>query len=89
LRPAFEAFRRVHGGLFGQMVVNRLFNDKQVLTQVCGNNFMVLKVAPPLVVSKAQVEEFVEAMRDVIDTVHSSNAFWSDALGLARRAIGI
>lgn len=89
LRAAFEAFRRVHGGLFGQMLVMRLFNDKQVLTQICGNNFMVLKVAPPLVVSEAQVDEFVEAVRDVVETVHSSNAFWSDALGLARRAMGI
>jgi ornithine--oxo-acid transaminase len=87
LRAAFEAFRRIHNGLFGQMLVMRLFHDKGILTQICGNNFMVLKVAPPLVVSEIQVEEFVAAVRDVIETVHSSNVFWSDALGLARRAM--
>jgi len=89
LRAAFEAFRRIHRGLFGQMLVMRLFNDQHVLTQVCGNNFMVLKAAPPLVVSELQADEFVNAVRAVVETVHSSNTFWSDALGLARRAMGI
>ncbi|HLK33710.1 MAG TPA: aspartate aminotransferase family protein [Terriglobales bacterium] len=88
LRVAFEAFRKIHGGLFGQMLVMRLFTDKQILTQICGNNFLVLKVAPPLLVTEPQADEFVAAVRDVVETVHSSGAFWSDALGLARRALG-
>jgi 4-aminobutyrate aminotransferase-like enzyme len=33
-----------------------------ILTQICGNNFMVLKVAPPLIVSEQQLEEFVVAI---------------------------
>jgi hypothetical protein len=36
-----------------------------------------------------QADEFVNAVRAVVETVHSSNTFWSDALGLARRAMGI
>jgi ornithine--oxo-acid transaminase len=47
LRVSFEAFKAIHPGLFGQMLVMRLFNQKNVLTQICGNNFMVLKVAAP------------------------------------------
>ena len=89
LRLPFEAFRKVHPGMFGQMIVMRLFNDKDILTQVCGNNFMVLKVAPPLVVEEAQLDCFVDAVRDVVDVVHSSTTFWSDALGLARRAVNL
>jgi ornithine--oxo-acid transaminase len=46
LRVPFEAFRRIHPAMFGQIVVMRLFRDRGMLTQVCGNNFMVLKVAP-------------------------------------------
>ena len=46
LRIPFEAFRKIHPGLFGQSLVSKLFNDAGVLTQICGNNFMVLKVAP-------------------------------------------
>jgi ornithine--oxo-acid transaminase len=89
LRVAFEAFVRIHEGLFGQMLVMRMFRDQNILTQICGNNFMVLKVAPPLVATEEQLERFVTAIRDVVDVVHSSNAFWSEALGLARRAVKI
>jgi ornithine--oxo-acid transaminase len=87
LRIPFEAFQRVHPGMFGQVLVMRLFRDAGMLTQICGNNFMVLKVAPPLVVTEAQLEEFVAAARQVVELAHSPGAFWSEALGLARRAV--
>ncbi len=44
LRAPFEAFRKIHAGMFGQVLVMRLFRDKHILTQICGNNFLVLKV---------------------------------------------
>lgn len=89
LRLSFEAFKAVHPAMFGQMLVMRMFHDKNILVQVCGNNFHVLKVAPPLIVSEAQIDYFVESIHDVIRTVHSSGAFWSDALQLVRRAGGV
>ena len=48
-----------------------------------------LKAAPPLVVSEAQIDCFVEAARSVVELVHSSGTFWSEALGLARRVIQV
>jgi len=89
LRVPFEAFLRIHPAMFGQIVVMRLFRDHGILTQICGNNFMVLKVAPPLVVTDAQIDEFISAISAVVELAHSSPAFWSEALGLARRAINI
>ncbi len=86
LRVPYEAFGAVHAGMFGQIVVMRMFRDHGFLTQVCGNNFMVLKVAPPLVVEDAQMDTFVGAMREVLELANSPGAFWSEALGLARRA---
>lgn len=86
LRIPYEAFAAIHPGMFGQIVVMRLFRDAGFLTQVCGNNFRVLKVAPPLVVTDAQLDRFVHAVRDVVDLAHSPGAFWSEALGLAKRA---
>jgi ornithine--oxo-acid transaminase len=47
---------------------------------------MVLKVAPPLVVKEQQLDTYVEAITSVVDALHSSSAFWSDALELGRRA---
>lgn len=89
LRVPFEAFRAVHGAMFGQILVMRLFREKKVLTQVCGNNFMALKVAPPLVISESQADTFVRSVREVVDLVHSSGSFWSEALQLAARAVNI
>lgn len=89
LRLPFEAFRAVHEGMFGQVLVMRLFREKSVLTQICGNDFMVLKASPPLVVSEEQIERFVVAVRDVVDMAHSSTAFWMEALTLAKRAVNI
>jgi ornithine--oxo-acid transaminase len=86
LRIPYQAFAAVHAAMFGQIVVMRLFRDSGFLTQICGNNFMVLKVAPPLVVTDAQLDAFVLAVRDVVELAHSPGAFWSEALGLARRA---
>jgi ornithine--oxo-acid transaminase len=89
LRAPFEAFRHIHSGMFGQIIVMRLYNDHRILTQICGNNFMVLKVAPPLMATETQVDKFVAAARDVVDLMHHSAAFWTDALGLARRAMNV
>lgn len=86
LRIPYQAFSAVHPAMFGQIVVMRLFRDFGFLTQICGNNFMVLKVAPPLVVTDEQIDAFVRAARDVVELAHSPGAFWSEALGLARRA---
>ena len=87
MRLSFEAFKAIHPGLFGQMLVMRMFNEKNILTQICGNNFMVLKVAPPLIVSESQIDYFVQSVREVVHSMHSSSAFWSDAIKLGRRAL--
>lgn len=87
LRVPFEAFRRIHPAMFGQVVVMRMFQDWNVLTQICGNHFMVLKVAPPLVVTETQLDHFIRAITGVVDRMHNSQTFWRDALALAARAL--
>lgn len=89
LRIPFEAFRRIHPGMFGQVVVMRLFQGKGILTQMCGNNFLTLKVAPPLVIDEAQIEEFVSSVGDVVRTTHNSMTFWTSALDHAKRVVNV
>jgi ornithine--oxo-acid transaminase len=60
-----------------------------LLNILCGNNFMVLKAAPPLVISEAQLDEFVAAIRDVVALADSSPTLCTAALALARRAAKI
>lgn len=89
LRIPFQTFRTIHPGMFGQMLVMRLFQYHNILSQICGNNFMVLKVAPPLVITEDQIDQYLNAIEAVMETVHSSTSFWSDALTLAQRAVRV
>jgi ornithine--oxo-acid transaminase len=67
----------------------RLYRDHGILTQICGNNFLVLKAAPPLNASETSLNHFVAALQKVTEVVHSSKRFWQDALQLAARAVKI
>jgi ornithine--oxo-acid transaminase len=89
VRILYEAFRAIHPGMFGQVIVMRLFRDAHILTQMCGNNFMVLKVAPPLVATRAHIDRFVDAITEIVNMMHSPGAFWTEALTMARRAVNI
>ncbi|MBT9332814.1 aspartate aminotransferase family protein [Acidipila sp. 4G-K13] len=89
LRLSYEAFHRIHPAMFGQMLVMRMYCDHGVLTQICGNDFSVLKAAPPLNAEEESLDHFVRAIDNVLDLVHSSRRFWRDALHLATRAIKI
>jgi ornithine--oxo-acid transaminase len=88
LRIPFEAFARIHPAMFGQVLVMHLFRDHGVLAQICGNNFMVLKVSPPLTVKENELAEFADGIGAVVETMHTRAGFWSEALGMARRVIG-
>ncbi|MEO8660455.1 MAG: aspartate aminotransferase family protein [Bryobacteraceae bacterium] len=89
LRLPFEAFRHIHPGMFGQVLVTTLYRDWNILTQICGNNFLVLKVAPPLVATESHLDRFVDAIGSVVDALYSSGAVWTEALTLARRAVNL
>jgi ornithine--oxo-acid transaminase len=89
LRLLYEAFHHIHPAMFGQVIVMRMFRERNILTQICGNNFMVVKAAPPLMVTKEQLNDFVDAIRSVVELADSSPSFWTEALSLARRAVKI
>lgn len=89
LRVAYEAFTKIHPAMFGQVLVMRLFGDHGILAQICGNNFMVLKLVPPLIVTRQQIDEAITAIQEVVKLAHSPTVFWAEALGLARRVINV
>ncbi len=89
LRAPFEAFRKIHPAMFGQVLVVYLFRDHGILTQICGNNFMVLKAAPPLVVEREHLDHFVDAIAELVERMHHPGKFWAEALSIAGRAARI
>ncbi len=84
---AYQAFDKIHPAVFGQLLVMRLFRDHNILSQICGNNFMVLKVAPPLAIGDAQLDHYVDAIGQVVELMHGSGGFWSEGLQLVRRVV--
>lgn len=86
-RLAYDTLGAIHPAAFGQILVMRLLRDHGVLTEVCGNNFNVLKVAPPLTVGAAPIDAFVAALGAVTDEMQHWGGFWADAVGIARRAM--
>ena len=53
-------------GLFAQMVVVPLFTQHRILTQVAGDHMPVIKLIPPLVVTDADVQQFLDAFAEVM-----------------------
>jgi ornithine--oxo-acid transaminase len=85
LRLGFETLSKIHPALFGQVLVMHLFRDHGILSQVCGNDFMVLKVSPPLTIGDAQLERFVSALEQTLDSVHNSSSFWVEPIKVGQR----
>jgi len=89
LRLLFDAFARIHPAMVEQVLVMRLFADHRVFSQICGNDFMVLKVSPALNVPDAVVNAFLEAIDAVVQRMQRSPSFWSEALRMARRVLHV
>jgi hypothetical protein len=48
----------------------RLFRDQGILTQICGNDFLVLRTTTPLNASQTSLDAFVEGLDRVLELVH-------------------
>jgi putrescine aminotransferase len=57
-------------GMVGQLVMKRLF-DRRVLTHTCAHDWQVLKLEPPLVVSRDEVDRCVAALCDAVQWLES------------------
>ncbi len=89
LRLLDAGFGKLHPGLFGQMLVRSLLRDEGILTQMCGNNYRVVKASPPLTSSGYHIERFLEALERTLERVHSGGGFWSQGLAIAARALKV
>ena len=90
LKLLFSGFNMCHPGLLGQMVVRQLFHQSHILTQMCGNNYMVIKAIPPLTSTEAQIDEFVVAIDKLLDGMENGGAdFWQQGLVIGKKALGL
>jgi ornithine--oxo-acid transaminase len=63
---AWRVMERVQTGLFAQLVVVPLFTKHRILSQVAGYDAAVLKAIPPLVLTEEDIDDFAQALADVI-----------------------
>ena len=64
---SWKLIERMQSGLFAQLVVAPLFAKHRILSQVAGHKLAVIKVLPPLVVSDADVEYFVDSLHSAVE----------------------
>jgi ornithine--oxo-acid transaminase len=65
-RMSWRMIERMQPGLFAQLVVAPLFSEHRILSQVAAHKLAVIKVLPPLVVTDADLDYFVDALRATI-----------------------
>jgi len=61
-----ENAEKARSGIFAQHVVLQLLKKHRIITQVAANDFSVLKVMPPLNISREASEKFVSALDEVL-----------------------
>jgi ornithine--oxo-acid transaminase len=70
LRLAWDAVHKVDANLFCQSIILPLLSDHRVLAQVAGHRLNVIKLIPPLVLSRTDADAIVEALDTTIAAVH-------------------
>jgi len=66
LRAAWSIVHKLDRSLFPQAVVIPLLEDHGIITQVAGHHMDVIKLLPPLNLSKADADKFLDAFEAVI-----------------------
>lgn len=70
LRAAWAMVNKMDENLFAQAIVLPLLDDHHILTQVAGHAMPIVKILPPLNISEADVDWFLEALEDVMIKLH-------------------
>jgi ornithine--oxo-acid transaminase len=70
LRAAWAMVNKMDENLFAQAIVLPLLDDHHILTQVAGHAMPIIKLLPPLNISEADVDWFLEALEDVMVKLH-------------------
>jgi acetylornithine/succinyldiaminopimelate/putrescine aminotransferase len=88
LKAGWSTLQAARQGLFAQMVVVPLFQRHRILTQVSGDHIDVIKLLPPLTITEAEVDRFIEAFDDVMADAHrGTGLMWDFGRTLVKQAM--
>jgi len=66
LKVAWNLVHKLDPSLFPQMIVTPLLSRHRVLTMVAGHHMDVLKILPPLMIGRPEIDRFVDGLDDVL-----------------------
>ncbi|MDQ2695646.1 MAG: aspartate aminotransferase family protein [Pseudomonadota bacterium] len=88
LKSAWKLVHTLDGSLFPQAVVMPLMEDHRILTQVAGHHIDVIKLLPPLVLDDADVDAFLNAFGQVMESLHRfPGPAWEALARIGRHAL--
>ncbi|MDA0339039.1 MAG: aspartate aminotransferase family protein [Proteobacteria bacterium] len=88
LKSAWSTAHMMNADLFCQAITIPLLSDHKILTQVSGYNMDVIKLIPPLVISDADVDWFLNAFEDVMVKLHKfPGPAWSAIFQIGKNAV--
>lgn len=70
LQAAWALAHKLNKSLFPQAITIPLLQDHGVLTQVAGHNVDVIKLIPPLVINRTDVDYFIASFKVVMESLH-------------------
>jgi len=70
LRVGWDLLHKLDSSLFCQAIIMPLLSDHGIITQVAGHAMDVIKLIPPLVLSKAEADEIIAGFEETVAACH-------------------
>ena len=86
LKAAYAMVEKARRGLFCQLLLIPLLRDHRLLAQVAGGELSVIKLLPPLIIDRADIDWITGAFRSVLQDAQSLGGIWSLGMSLAGHA---
>jgi acetylornithine/succinyldiaminopimelate/putrescine aminotransferase len=87
-RLAWKLARDTAEGFFGQCIVMALMRDHRILAQTAGHDGDVLDCTPPLIATEAEIDYFVNALDQVLESCKQVlGPVWEMGTDLMRRSM--
>jgi ornithine--oxo-acid transaminase len=84
----WRAVEATRTAMFSQTLVVPLFHRFNILTQVAADNVNVIKLLPPLIAGEAEIDQFVDALDELLgDAEHSSRWLVDFGVTMAKGAL--
>lgn len=88
LKAAWSLLETANKGLFSQMITIPLFKNHRILSQVSGHGLNIVKLLPPLVITRQDEARIVSAMDAVIADCHRvPGSVWELGRNIAGHAL--